>query len=133
MVELKTQLRTESGASWAALFTTTGTLVCCALPIVLVTLGMGATVAALTSAMPFLITLSQYKAWVFAFSAMMLATSGWLVYRPSRVCPTEPELAAACNRVQMWNRRVFWGSVAVWSVGFIAAFLLLPLRKLVGW
>ncbi len=133
MVELKTQLRAESGASWIVLFTTTGTLVCCALPIALVTLGMGAAVASLTNSFPILITLSQHKTWVFGFSGLMLAASGWLVYRPDRTCPSEPELAAACNRVHIWNVRLFWGSVAVWSVGFFAAFLLLPLRRLMGW
>ncbi len=133
MVELKTQLRTESGASWITLFTTTGTLVCCALPIALVTLGMGAAVASLTSNLPILITLSQHKEWVFAFSALMLAGLGWLVYRPNRTCPTEPELAAACNRAHAWNRRVFWGSMTLWGIGFFAAFILLPLRKLLGW
>jgi len=34
--------------SWLALFGSSGTLICCALPIILVTLGAGATIAALT-------------------------------------------------------------------------------------
>ena len=121
-------MRAESGVSWTALFATTGTLICCALPITLVTLGMGATVAALTSNVPFLITLTHYKAWVFAFSGLMLAGSGWLMYRPGRACPADPELAAVCSRAHIWNRRVFWGSVTLWGIGFFAAFLALPLR-----
>jgi hypothetical protein len=36
------------------------------MPIILVTLGMGASVVALTSSAPFLIVLSQHKVWVFA-------------------------------------------------------------------
>ena len=38
--------------SWVLLFTTSATLICCALPIFLVTLGMGAAVATLASAAP---------------------------------------------------------------------------------
>lgn len=126
-------LRRESGLSWVALFATTGTLICCALPILLVTLGLGATVAALTSSFPVLITLSQHKEWIFAGSAALLAAAGWLLYRPGRACPTESALAALCNRMQTWNRRIYWSSVVVWAIGFFAAYLLLPLRMALGW
>ena len=122
----------ESGVTWFTLFATTGTLVCCALPIILVTLGLGAAVASLTSAFPFLIFLSKHKIWVFAFSGLMLAVSGWLMYRPGRSCPTDPELAALCGRAQVWNRRIYWTSVAIWGIGFFAAYLALPLRVWLG-
>jgi hypothetical protein len=44
---------------WLTLFAATATLICCALPLVLVTLGFGASVAALTNSVPFLISLSE--------------------------------------------------------------------------
>ena len=47
------------------LFTSLGTLLCCALPALLVTLSMGATLVGLVSYIPFLITLSEHKLWVF--------------------------------------------------------------------
>ena len=120
--------RMETGSTWVALFASTGTLVCCALPIILVTLGMGAAVAALTSSFPLLITLSQNKIWVFSASAVVLIFSGWLMYRPGRACPVDPVAGALCDRTQAWNRRIFWMSVLVWGVGFVAAFLALPMR-----
>ncbi|VAW93049.1 hypothetical protein MNBD_GAMMA23-843 [hydrothermal vent metagenome] len=118
----------ESSVTVFSLFTTTGTLVCCAIPIIFVTLGMGATVAAMTSAFPFLITLSQYKIWVFAFSGFMLLISGWLMFRPGRACPVDSDLARACNTAFKWNKRIYWTSVVIWSIGFIAAYVLLPVR-----
>lgn len=118
----------ETGVSWLTLFATTGTLICCALPIALVTLGMGATVASLTSNFPFLITLSLHKAWIFAGSGLMLTLSAWLLYRPGRACPADPVLAALCERVFRWNKRVYWTSVVIWGIGFFAAYLALPLR-----
>lgn len=124
--------RRETGASWLTLFASTGTLICCALPIILVTLGLGVTVAALTSTFPLLITLSQHKIWVFAFSGALLGVSGWLLYRPGRTCPTDPETGRLCNRAQVWNRRVYWSSVVIWSIGFFAAYLALPLRIWLG-
>ena len=118
----------ETRLAWLALFTTMGTIVCCALPITLVALGMGATMASLVSNVPFLVTLSQHKISVFATSGSMLMLSGWILYRSGRTCPTEPELAEICHRAQKWNRRVFWFSIALWGAGFFAAFLALPLR-----
>jgi len=119
----------QTGLTWLTLFTATGTLLCCALPIALVTLGMGATVAALTSSFPLLITLSQHKIWIFMVSGVLLAVSGWLLYRPGRACPIDPQLGRLCNRAQAWNRRVYWTSLVIWGIGFFAAYLALPLRQ----
>ncbi len=120
--------RIETGTTWLALFASTGTLVCCALPIILVTLGLGTTVVALTSSIPLLVTLSQHKIWVFAGSAILLAGAGWIMYRPARACPVDPVLGKLCDRTQLWNRRIYWTSVGLWGVGFFAAFVALPLR-----
>ncbi len=118
----------EKSLAWLALFASTGTLICCALPIAFVTMGLGATVAAITSSVPVLVSLSLHKGWVFATSAMLLAASGWLLFRSGRECPADPQLAALCERTLLWNRRIFWTSVAIWGVGFFAAYLALPLR-----
>lgn len=120
----------QTGLTWLTLFASTGTLICCALPITLVTLGMGATVAALTSSSPLLIALSQHKIWIFLISGALLAFSGWLLFRPGRACPADPELGRLCSRAQAWNRRVYWGATIIWSIGFFAAYLALPLRRL---
>lgn len=121
-----------AGATWLTLFASTGTLVCCALPIIFVSLGFGATVAALTSSFPFLVTLSQHKIWVFAFSGVMLVLSGWLMYRSGRACPSDEALARRCQKTQVWNRRIYWSSVVIWGIGFFAAFVALPLRIWLG-
>ena len=110
--------------SWLLLFTTSGTLVCCAIPITLVSLGMGAVVASMASNVPWLITLSMYKGWMFTLSGVLIALSAWAVYRPGRACPADPELAAACERADRWNRRFIWFSGLMWCVGFFAAFVL---------
>lgn len=131
MAEQTSNLK-DSSVTIFTLFTTTGTLVCCAIPIIFVTLGLGATVAAMTSAFPFLIVLSQHKIWVFAFSGLMLAMSGWLMYRPGRACPTDPELGKACGTAHKWNKRIYWSSVVIWCIGFTAAYILLPVRIWLG-
>jgi len=108
---------------WLTLFTSAGTLICCALPILLVSLGMGAVVASMAANAPVLITLSMHKTWVFAFSGLLLLISGWVLYKPGSSCPTDPEFAKICESTRKWNFRLYWGSVAVWLVGFFFAFV----------
>ena len=123
---------TQTTVSWLTLFASAGTLVCCAIPIVLVTLGLGATVAAMTSSFPVIVAMSEQKVWVFGVSALLLAASGWLLYRPGRACPVDPAAARACDRAHRWNRRVLAASVTIWGLGFFAAYLALPLRVALG-
>ena len=115
--------------SWLLLVTTSATLTCCALPILLVAAGLGTAVASIASTAPWLITLSMYKGWVFAVSGMMIATSAWVVYRPGRACPADPELAAACAKADKWNKRFVWVSGAMWCVGFFFAFVLVRISS----
>ncbi|UTW08937.1 hypothetical protein [Pseudomonas benzenivorans] len=117
---------------WLALLSSSGTLICCALPILLVSLGLGTAVAALTAELPLLITLVEYKAWVFAVSAALLAVAGYSTFRPSRLCPVDPALAAACQRAQRLSARLFWLSLTIWSLGFLMAYLALPVRIWLG-
>lgn len=112
--------------AWLVLFASSTTLICCALPILLVTLGLGAVSASLFANLPFLVTLAQYKAWMFAASGAVLALTAWLLYRPGRACPIDPELAAQCERAHRWNLRLFWVSTGIWGLGFAAAYLALP-------
>lgn len=119
--------------SWLTLFTSTGTLICCALPILFVTLGLGAAMAAVTSVAPFLVTLALHKSWIFAGSGLMLLISGWLLYRSGRVCPSDPELRRLCERARRWNRRIHGISAAIWGVGAFAAYLALPIRIWLGY
>lgn len=123
---------TEASAGVGALLLASGTLLCCALPILLVTLGMGATVAAWVSAAPWLVTLSHYKGWMLALSGAGLLAAGFLLYRPGRTCPTDARLARLCAVADRWNRRVLGLASVLWVIGAFAAYLLLPLRQWLG-
>ena len=114
------------------LFASTTTLICCALPILLVTLGLGAVSAALFANLPFLVVLAQHKIWLFAGSGLLLAGAAWAIWRPGRACPADPELAELCARADRWNRRWFLVALAIWVIGFAAAYLSLPLYRWLG-
>ena len=68
----------------ASLFASTSTLLCCALPTLLVTLGLGAVVAGVLSGLPWLVTLSLHKEWVFLGAGVMIAVNWLLIRRQDR-------------------------------------------------
>lgn len=118
----------ETSLSVLTLVFSSGTLLCCALPLMLITLGLGSVVAYLTNALPWLVTLSHYKPWMFLISGGYLALTGWLIYRPGRGCPADPELARLCARADRLNRTILWVAISIFAIGFFAAYLLFPLR-----
>ena len=120
----------NSHLRWLTLFVASGTLVCCVLPIVLVSLGFGAVAASLAYNIPGLVFLAEHKMWTLSLSALLLGFLAWLIWRPNQQCPADARLAAACQQAKRWNKRVFCLSVAIWWVGFFFSVMLLPLRQL---
>jgi mercuric ion transport protein len=129
---MRRQLRTSGVLSYLSLFTSFGTLLCCALPSLLVLLGLGATVASFLSEVPWLVTLSRHKTWVFGTSGLLIGANLLYVYalaprlRTVRVaCPADaPEACASASR---FSRVVLWISAAIYAVGLFSAFVLGPL------
>ena len=84
-----------------SLFTSMGTLLCCALPALLVTLGMGASLAGFIGAVPWVSSISEHKEWVFILAGVMLALSAYLQWRARNApCPADPIKARACARLR---------------------------------
>jgi len=116
-----------TGISLLTLFLSLGTLICCVLPLILVTLGLGAVIATLISQYPIIATLTQYKIWIFIIAACLLILTAWLLWRPGRSCPADQSLALFCNKIQVWNKRIFWMALIVWLVGSVVTYIILPL------
>jgi len=114
---------------WITLFIASGTLLCCALPILLVTLGFGAVVASLNYNIPGLIFLAENKIWTLTIAALLLMALAWVIWRPNQHCPYESTLAALCKKSKLWNKRIFWISSMIWFIGLFTSYLLLPIRN----
>jgi hypothetical protein len=127
---INTKWRDKSYLRWLTLFVTSGTLLCCALPILLVTLGFGAVVASLNYKIPGLVILAEHQSWTLMLSAILLIFLAWIIWRPNQTCPSDPDLARQCQQAQKWNKRIFGLSVAIWVIGFFFSVLLLPIRHL---
>lgn len=106
------------GASVAALAASSATLVCCVLPAVMVSLGAGAVLAGIISAVPQLVWLSEHKLLVFGVAGGMLAVSKVLLMRASRLpCPIEPTAARACVRLRRISSILFRTAATAFAVG----------------
>jgi hypothetical protein len=116
--------------SYLSLFTSLGTIVCCALLLALVMLGLGAAWAALIADAPWLVVLSHHKNMVFAIAGSLIF--GNLIYihliaprlkAGAETCPID-EGPSACDGASRMNRITLWASAAIWLTGFSIAYVL---------
>lgn len=118
--------------SYLSLFTSLGTLLCCALPSLFVLFGLGATVASVLSDAPWLVTMSHHKNRVFIVAGALISANFVYLYaiaprlqaRDGACNPADP---VACQTASRFSRIVLWCSAGVYLVGFFTAFLLGPI------
>lgn len=106
-----------------SLFTSLGTLLCCALPALLVTLGMGAVMAGLISTAPWLTALSKHKEIVFGVAFLLLSAATimqWLARNAP--CPADPKKARSCAQLRKASWIILGLSWALLLIGFFFAF-----------
>jgi len=120
----------ETAAPTLALFASLSTLLCCALPALLITLGAGAVMAGLATNVPGLVWLTEHKALLFVVAGILLgvaALAKWV--SRNAPCPIDPEQAKACMRMRRMGTIILGVAIAAYVVGgffaFFAADLLL--------
>jgi hypothetical protein len=124
-------------SAYAALFASVSTLVCCALPALLVLVGFGLTsVLTFFTAIPGWQKVALYTPWLFLGGAILLATGFYFSYfhrsQPGgEVCEIPVgSKESACSTVTRWNRRILWLSLLLygmaigmdtWGIGWMRA------------
>jgi|SRR5205807_1586366 len=115
---------------YLSLFSSLGTLLCCALPSLLVLFGLGATVGSLLTAVPWLVSLSHHKNWVFTVAGVLIGANVLYVHvvaprlRVSTL--TCEQRDDSCTRAAHFSIVVLWISVAIYAIGFFVAYVLGP-------
>jgi len=113
------------GIAFGSLLASSATLVCCVLPAVLVSLGAGATMASLVSAVPQLVWLSEQKGLVFSLAALLLVAGGLSIWRAqSMPCPVDLKAARACTRLRRISAGLFFTALIAFGIGATFAYLL---------
>lgn len=129
-IQANTSAPRSATMGYLSLFTSAGTLLCCALPSLLVLFGLGASVASMLSFMPWLVTLSRHKQWTFTMAGAMIALSFVNMYyiapRMKRQ-QCSPENPSACDEASRMSKVVLWIAAALYSIGFFVAYMLGPI------
>lgn len=124
MMGTSDELRPTRLVSLLALFTSSSTLICCALPALLVAIGAGAALSTLIATVPQLVWFSEHKTEVVATATVMLVVSGLLQWRSRYLpCPNDPALADLCRRTRQRSLGMYLTSVAIFLLGGFFAFI----------
>ena len=108
-----------------SLFTSLSTIFCCALPIILVTLGMGAVFASLTQHFPAIIWAAEHAKEIFILATTLLLISGYLIFIKPQSCPTEKKLAQACIKTKKINQWIWSISVIILTISLFFKYILI--------
>lgn len=117
-------------SSYLALFTSTGTLLCCALPSAIAAIAGGGAVMSMVSTFPWLVPLSQNKEWIFLGSGLMIALTALLIYRPKGKVACSLTGGEGCEVAGRFTKAMFWTSASIYSVGAFFAYALVPILRL---
>lgn len=112
-------------ATFFSLFGSMSTLLCCALPVTLVSIGMGATFASLTATFPQVIWLTERKEALFILTGIMLALSYYFMKKSEAIpCPTDLKQRDVCQTTKPKTTFLFWLSLCLYGVGLSFSYVI---------
>lgn len=108
-----------------SLFGSVSTLLCCALPVTLVSLGMGATFASMTSRFPQILWITEKKDELFIITAILLTLSYFSIRRSEKMaCPIDKDQAKLCGETKVVSRKLFWATVVIYITGLLFSYVI---------
>ena len=111
-------------SSVISLFASTSTLICCALPALLVSLGAGASLASLVSVFPQIVWVSENKEFIFLISSLLMIMGGVFQLRNRYApCPIDPVLGQACLKTRKVSLSIYLISLFLLLIGGWFAFI----------
>jgi uncharacterized membrane protein len=118
-------LNSSKKIAFLSLFTSTGTIVCCALPAFFVAIGAGAALSSFISVFPEIVWISKYKNYVFLVATILIVVAGFLQYKARQLpCPADKLLAGQCMRARRVSAITYLVSVVILLIGFLFAYLI---------
>ena len=116
--------KTPFFSSLLTLFASSSTLICCAVPALLVSLGAGAALASLVAVFPQIVWISENKEVIFLMSALLMVIGGIVQWRNRYApCPIDPILRKACLRTRKVSLSIYLISLVLLIIGGWFAFI----------
>ena len=117
-------IKTPFFSSLVTLFASSSTLVCCAIPALLVSLGAGAALASLVAVFPQIVWISENKEIIFLISTLLMLVGGIVQWRNRYApCPIDPKLRQACLRTRKVSLGIYLISLVILMIGGWFAFI----------
>ena len=121
----KDLIKSNKLVNYLSLFTSSGTIICCALPALLVSMGAGAVLSSFIAVFPQLVNLSIYKIPIFTGAFIMLIIAGMLQYQSRGLpCPADKKKAYACMQTRKVSMIIYFTSVGIFIIGLLFAFII---------
>ncbi len=115
----------ESLILFFSLFTSLSTIFCCALPIILVSLGAGAVFASLSTNFPFINILAEKSIYIFAAAFILLLIGGYFIFFGKQICPADKKLAKICTKTKIINKWIWFISFFILLTAFFFKYILI--------
>ncbi len=118
----------EAVSAYLSLFSSFATLFCCALPALLVLLGLSLTsVTTFFTAIPGWQNFGQHENWYYLLSGALLVLGFYFSYfrrsAPAEVCEiSSGRRESACSTATRWNQRILWFSLFLYSLAVVMNF-----------
>ena len=114
----------KNALSYLTLFSSTGTLLCCALPALLVTIGAGGVMVSIYTNVPGYITFVQNKNLLFVLVAVLLLINGLILWlNRNASCPVDAKKAEVCMKSRKLARIIYFISLGIYFIGFFFSYL----------
>ena len=118
------ETKTSYISSLISLFASSSTLICCAIPALLVSLGAGATLAFLVAVFPKIVWISEHKEAIFVLSSGLMFIGGILQWRNRNApCPIDPKQRDTCLKTRKISLQIYWFSLGLLIIGGWFAFV----------
>ncbi len=120
------------------LFASSSTLICCALPILLTSIGLGSVLISMVESLPFLPHITQNKDYLFMAIFLLLGINYWWVFKKDSkviacdIAGLDKQASTPCEEGKSFSKVILWISIIIYMVGFFFAYLLLPLYRLIS-
>lgn len=118
------ETKTTFLGSLLSLFASSSTLICCAIPALLVSLGAGAALASLVAVFPQIVWISEHKEIIFSIAALLMIITGVIQWRNQHApCPIDIKLRNACLKTRKMSLRIYLFSLGLLLIGAWFAFV----------
>ncbi len=108
-----------------SLFGSFATLFCCAMPILFVALGLGASFATITANIPQIYWILGHKNILFVITGILLFISYFLIKKSDNMpCPVDSNLSSTCKTIRPTTKRIFWTSIVFYIIGLSFSYII---------